>query len=116
MIIPYCRLISDGHLLCVPELVKLNNGSLGSYLCALKVTTGKIFLSAVQARIFLERGYMAVDENGTSLTLLDPNLDRKLVVIGDLNLYFALKQDSSCLDNVWVEVVSDFPKGKKWYY
>ena len=116
MIIPYCELVSDGYLLCVPELVKLNNGSLGSYLCALKVTTGKIFLRAIQARMFLERGYMAVDENGTSLTLLDPDLDRKLVVIGDLNLYFALRQDSSCLDNVWVEVVSELPKGRKWYY
>ena len=116
MIIPYCRLASDGYQLCVPELVKLNNGSLGSYLCALKVTTGRIFLRAIPAGTFLERGYMAVDENGTSLTLLDPDLDRKLVVVGDLNLYFALRQDPACLDNVWVEVVSELPKGRKWYY
>ena len=116
MIIPYTKLISDGHVLCLPGQVKLDTGTLGSYLGALKVTTERILLKVVPARLFLERGYTAVDDNGTSLTLLDPDLDRKLVVIGDLNLYFALQQDSSCFEDVWVEVVSELPKGKKWYY
>ena len=103
MITPYSKLTSDGYVLCLPGQVKLDAGKLGSYLSALKVTTD-------------ERGYTAVDDNGTSLTLLDPDLDRKLVIIGDLNLYFALQQDPSCFEDVWVEVVSELPKGRKWYY
>ena len=102
MITSYSKLTSDGYVFCLPGQVKLDIGKLGSYLGALKVTT--------------ERGYIAVDDNGTSLTLLDPDLDRKLVIIGDLNLYFALQQDPSCFEDVWVEVVSELPKGRKWYY
>ena len=98
------------------NLVSGNTGTLGSYLGTLKVTTERILLKVIPARLFLERGYIAVDDNGTSLTLLDPDLDRKLVVIDDLNLYFALQQDPSCFEDVWVEVISEFPKGRKWYY
>ena len=116
MIIPYTKLVSGGHVLCLPGQVKLDAGKLGSYLSALKVTTERIQLKVIPARLFLERGYTAVDDNGTSLTLLDLDLDRKLVVTGDLNLYFALQQDSSYLADVWVEVVSELPKGRKWYY
>lgn len=116
MITSYSKLISDGYVFCLPGQVKLDIGKLGSYLGALKVTTGRIQLKVVPARPFLERGYIAVDDNGTSLTLLDPDLDRKLVIIGDLNLYFALQQDPSCFEDVWVEVVSELPKGRKWYY
>ena len=116
MIIPYTKLVSDDHVFCLPGQVKLNTGTLGSYLGTLKVTTERILLKVISARLFLERGYIAMDDNGTSLTLLDPDLDRKLVVIGDLNLYFALQQDPSCFEDVWVEVVSELPKGRKWYY
>jgi len=116
MITPYSKLTLDGYVLCLPGQVKLDAGKLGSYLSALKVTTERIQLKVIPARLFLERGYIAVDDNGTSLTLLDPDLDRKLVIIGDLNLYFALQQDSSCFEDVWVKVVSEFPKGRKWYY
>ena len=116
MITSYSKLTSDGYVFCLPGQVKLDIGKLGSYLGALKVTTGRIQLKVVPVRPFLERGYIAVDDNGTSLTLLDPDLDRKLVIIGDLNLYFALQQDSSCFEDVWVKVVSEFPKGRKWYY
>ena len=116
MIVPYNKLQSEGYVFCLPGQVKLNTGTLGSYLCALKTGTGRILLRVNQARLFLESGYMAVDDNGIPLTLLDPDLDRKLVVTSDLHLYFALRQDPSCLGNVWVETVPEFPKGKKWYY
>lgn len=116
MIVPYLELLSTGHVFCLPEQVKLKPGALWSNLCALKAGNGPIILKAVQARPFLEKGYMAVDDNGIFLTSLDPDLDKKLVVIDDLNLYFALQQDSSCFEDVRVEILSKFPKGRKWYY
>lgn len=115
MITPYTKLLSNDYVLCLPGQIKLDAGKLGSYLSVLKVTTERILLKVIPARLFLERGYIAVDDNGTSLTLLDSDLDKKLVVIGDLNLYFALQQDSSYLADAWVEVISEFPKGRKWY-
>ena len=113
MIIAYRELFSDGYVLCLPGQVKLSTCVLGSYINTLKVTTEKILLKAVPARIFLEKGYTTVDDNGTSLTLLDADLDKKLVVISDFNLYFALRLNPIYLDNVWVEVMAEFPKNRK---
>ena len=110
------KFLSDGYMLSLPEQVKLEVGKSGSYLNVLKVTKERIVLKVIRAQLFLEIGYIAVDDNGTSLILLEPDLDRKLVVVGDLNLHFVLQQDSSCFENVWVEVISEFPKSKKWYY
>ena len=59
--------------------------------------------------------FKATDLNGSSVTLLDSDLPKKLVLVEDLNLYLALQQDQ-LLDTpcVMVEVLKDLPRGKKW--
>ena len=57
---------------------------------------------------------LAIDDNGTPLTLLDQDLSQKLVIIEDLNLFFALQREELILNNnVWLEVLSNLPKNRK---
>lgn len=113
----YKELIAEDYVFCLPKEVKIDTLLVGTYRCNLKVPCNEILLKAVCAEIFLKKGYNATDPNGTLLTLLDSNLEKHLVIIDDLNLYFALQQDS-LLDNenVLVETISEFTKGRKWSF
>lgn len=74
-------------------------------------------LEAVSAEVFLKRGYKAADPNGIPVTLLDSDLPKKLVIVEDLNLYFALQQEMlQDDDNVAVEILYDLPRAKKWSF
>lgn len=74
-------------------------------------------LEAVSAEVFLKRGYKAADPDGIPVTLLDSDLPKKLVIVEDLNLYFALQQEMlQDDDNVAVEILYDLPRAKKWSF
>lgn len=117
MIKRYKDLIIEDYVLCFPKEVKIDMLLVGTYRCCLKVPCNEILLNAIYAEPFLRKGYNTTDPNGTLLTLLDSDLDKKLVIIGELNLYFALQQDSLLdSDNVLVEILDEFPRSKKWSF
>ncbi len=114
MIRLYKEYIDLGYIFCLPEQIKLNSSVLATYQCALKACIGRVLLKAVPASLFLEKGLLAIDDNGTPLTLLDQDLSQKLVIIEDLNLFFALQREELILNNnIWLEVLSNLPKNRK---
>lgn len=113
----YKQWITEDYIFCVPVNSKVDMMMVGSYRCNLKIHTGKVMLEAVSAEVFLRRGYKAADPNGIPVTLLDSDLPKKLVIIEDLNLYFALQQEMLLEDdNVTVEIPSDFPRARRWSF
>lgn len=113
----YKQWIAEDYQFCLPVNPKVDMMMVGSYRCNLKIHTGEVVLVAVSAEDFLRKGYMVADFNGISVTLLDPDLSKKLVIVEDLNLYFVLQQEQ-LLDStsVMVEVLEDLPRGKKWNF
>ena len=111
----YKQWLTEDYQFCFPVNPRVDMMMVGSYRCNLKVHTGEVMLEAVFAEDFLRKGYKATDLNGNSVTLLDSDLSKKLILVEDLNLYLALQQDQ-LLDTpcVMVEVLKDLPRGKKW--
>ena len=102
MIRLYKEYIDLGYIFCLPEQIKLNSSVLATYQCALKACIGRVLLKAVPASLFLEKGLLAIDNNGTPLTLLDQDL------------FFALQREELILNNnIWLEVLSNLPKNRK---
>lgn len=113
----YKQWITEDYIFCVPVNSKVDMMMVGSYRCNLKVHTGEVMLEAVSAEVFLRRGYRATDPNGISVTLLDSDLPKKLVIVEDLNLYLALQQETLLEDdNVTVEILNDLPRAKRWSF
>ncbi|WP_418756913.1 hypothetical protein [Eubacterium ventriosum] len=59
---------------------------------------------------------MAVDDNGDLLSLLDTDIGRKLVLLEDISLYFALQQTRILDSNIAVDILTEMPRGKKWTF
>ena len=113
----YSEWITEDYIFCTPVNPKVDMIMVGSYRCNLKIHTGEVMLEAVSAEVFLRRGYKATDPNGIIVTLLDSDLSQKLVIIDDLNLYFALQQETQLEDNnVIVEILDDLPRAKRWSF
>ncbi len=115
MIKSYVELKNEDYILCLPQKGKVDMGMLGSYQCALKVHNSAITLKAIPARLFLSKGWFSVDENGVLITLLDSDIDKKVVIIDDLNLLFAIRQTQE-IENVWVEIIDEIPRRKNWSF
>lgn len=111
----YGQLLSSGYIFCLPQKGKVDMGMLGAYQCTLKVQYDMVTLKAIPARLFLSKGWLAVDDNGGLITILDSDLDKKVVVIEDLNLFFAIRQTQE-IENVWIEIMDDMPRGKRWRF
>jgi len=113
----YKQWITGDYIFCLPVKPKVDMTMIGSYRCNLKVYNGEVILEAVNAEVFLRRGYKATDPNGITITLLDSDLPKKLVIVEDLNLYFALQQEILLEDdNVVIEILDDLPRAKKWKF
>lgn len=113
----YSEWITEDYIFCTPVNPKVDMIMVGSYRCNLKIHTGEVMLEAVSAEVFLRRGYKATDPNGISVTLLDSDLSKKLVIVEDLNLYLALQQEMLMEDdNVVVEILNDLPRAKRWSF
>lgn len=59
---------------------------------------------------------MAVDDNGELISLLDIDIDRKLVLIEDISLYFALQQTKIPDSNIAVDILTEMPRSRKWTF
>lgn len=113
----YSEWIMGDYIFCTPVNPKVDMIMVGSYRCNLKIHTGEVMLEAVSAEVFLRRGYKATDPNGIPVTLLDSDLPNKLVIVEDLNLYFALQQEMLLEDdNVVVGILDDLPRAKRWSF
>ena len=56
---------------------------------------------------YLARGISVVDENGDLVTVLDDDLEKKLVIVdSDLNLWYALQQSAIRVEEIGIEIVS----------
>lgn len=113
----YKQWITENYIFCTPVNPKVDMMMVGSYRCNLKVHTREVMLEAISAEVFLRRGYKATDPDGISVTLLDSDLPKKLVIVEDLNLYLALQQETLLEDdNVVVEILNDLPRAKRWSF
>lgn len=113
----YKQWITEDYIFCTPVNPKVDMMMVGSYRCNLKVHTREVMLEAISAEVFLRRGYKATDPDGISVTLLDSDLPKKLVIVEDLNLYLALQQETLLEDdNVVVEILNDLPRAKRWSF
>ena len=50
------------------------------------------------------------------MTLLDTDVDRKLVLLEDISLYFALQQTRILDSNIAVDILTEMPRGRKWNF
>ena len=73
-------------------------------------------LHVIPAKIFLSRGWLAVDDNGDLISLLDTDIDRKLALIEDISLYFALQQTKLPDSNIVVDILTEMPRSRKWTF
>ena len=99
----YNEIMEGGFTVCLPQQPRnIDNGIINRLRGILKCRDGKTVLHACHASCWLTRHKgNIVDSNGDLVTTLDPDIDMKLVVDEDINLYFALK-DERLLDDVGV--------------
>ena len=95
------------YILSLPQKIRLDTGLIGKLTCNLHV---------IPAKIFLSKGWLAVDDNGELISLLDSDIDRKLALIEDISLYFALQQTRILDSNIAVDILTEMPRGKKWSF
>ena len=103
-----------GYILCLPQKIRLDTGLIGKLTCNLHCNANAPML--IPAKIFLSRGWLAVDDNGDLLSLLDTDIGRKLVLLEDISLYFALQQTRILDSNIAVDILTEMPRGKKWTF
>lgn len=105
----YKETTEGGFTVCLPQQPKnIDNGVINRLRGILKCHDEKTVLHACHASYWLTRHKSnIVDCNGDLVTTLDPDIDMKLVVDEDINLYFALK-DEGLLDDVsvYLEIIN----------
>ena len=110
------ELKQKGYILCLPQKIRLDTGLIGKLTCNLHCNANALMLHVIPAKIFLSRGWLAVDDNGDLISLLDTDIDRKLALIEDISLYFALQQTKLPDSNIVVDILTEMPRGKKWNF
>lgn len=99
----YNEIMEGGFTVCLPQQPRnIDNGVINRLRGILKCRDGKTVIHVRHASCWLTRHKgNIVDSNGDLVTTFDPDIDMKLVVDEDINLYFALK-DEGLLDDVSV--------------
>ena len=105
-----------GYILCLPQKIRLDTGLIGKLTCNLHCNANAPILHLIPAKIFLSRGWLAVDDNGELISLLDIDIDRKFVLFEDISLYFALQQTKIPDSNIAVDILTEMPRGRKWSF
>lgn len=105
-----------GYILCLPQKIRLDTGLIGKLTCNLHCNANVPTLHLIPAKNFLLRGWLAVDDNGELISLLDTDIDRKLVLIEDISLYFALQQTKIPDSNIAVDILTEMPRSRKWTF
>lgn len=106
MMMTFNQLREGGFIVCLPQHPKnIDNGVINRFRGILKCYRGNIVIHAHDALCWLKSHKESiVDDNGDIVTGLDCDIDRKLVIARDINLYFALKDEGMLYnDNVFVE-------------
>lgn len=116
MMMAFNQLREGGYIVCLPQHPRnIDNGVINRLRGILKCYRGNIVIHAHNASCRL-KSHKAniVDDNGDIVTELDCDIDRKLVIVEDINLYFALK-DEGMLENdcVFVETVNMNSNGSR---
>ena len=95
------RLREDGYNICFPQKPKLDTGIINKLQCQLMCPVETIVIHVTTVYGYLARGISVVDENGDLVTVLDDDLEKKLVIVdSDLNLWYALQQSPHIADEV----------------
>ena len=105
-----------GYILRLPQKIRLDTGLIGKLTCNLHCNANAPMLHVIPAKIFLSRGWLAVDDNGDLISLLDTDIDRKLALIEDISLYFALQQTKLPDSNIVVDILTEMPRSRKWTF
>lgn len=100
------------YILSLPQKIRLDTGLIGKLTCNLHCNANAPMLHVIPAKIFLSKGWLAVDDNGELISLLDSDIDRKLALIEDISLYFALQQTRILDSNIAVDILTEMPRGK----
>lgn len=104
----YNEIMEGGFTVCLPQQSKnIDNGVINRLRGILKCRDGINVFHACHASYWMTRHKSnIVDCNGDLVTMLDHDIDMKLVVAEDINLYFAIK-DKGLLDNsgVFLEII-----------
>ena len=106
----------NGYIICLPQKVRLDTGLIGKLSCNLYCKTNAPTLHLLPARIFLSKGRLAVDDNGELISLLDADIDQKLVLIEDISLYFALQQSKIADNDIEVVILVEMPRGRRYNF
>lgn len=100
--------------ICLPQKISIDMGLVNTISCNLHCVQLSESLIAVPARAFLEKGWFAVDDNGTLISLTDSDIGQKIVIIDDLHLWFALKQVKYAPQDVFIQLLDAMPRTKKY--
>lgn len=102
-----CNKDMEGRIIiCLPQKPNIDTAVISKIQCQLRVIQDPIILHVHSAMEFLNYSKASiVDDNGDIVTLLDTDLNWKMVVSErDLNLYFALRNEGM-LEKACVETV-----------
>ena len=110
------ELKQKGYILCLPQKIRLDTGLIGKLTCNLHCNANAPMLHVIPAKIFLSRGWLAVDDNGELVSLFDTDIDRILVLLEDISLLFALQQTRILDRKIAVYILTEMPRGKKWTF
>lgn len=100
--------------ICLPQKISIDMGLVNTISCNLHCIPLSESLIAVPAKSFLGKGWFAVDDNGTLISLTDPDIEQKIVIIDDLHLWFALKQVKYDPQGIFIEILDAMPRTKKY--
>ena len=109
------ELKQKGYVLCLPQKIRLDTGLIGKLTCNLHCNANAPMLHVIPAKIFLSKGWLAVDDNGDLLSLLDTDVDRKLVLLEDISLYFALQQTRILDSNIAANAFKGCPENIRFH-
>lgn len=95
----------NGYIFCLPQYPKIDAAVINRLQGILRCQEEPPILHVISAREYLSKGTSVVDDNGDIVTILDSDLNRKLVVIRkDLNLWYSLMQERVREEIVCVEL------------
>lgn len=106
---------ANGGRICLPQKISIDMGLVNTILCNLHCVNPSEPLIAISARDFLAKGWLAVDENGTLISLSDSDINKKIVIIHDLHLWVALKQSANSQD-VEIQIQDTMTRTKKYNF
>ncbi|WP_298615250.1 hypothetical protein [uncultured Odoribacter sp.] len=108
--------INQGGKICLPQKISIDMGYVNTLVCNLHCVSLSEPLTAVSGKDFLAKGWLAVDENGTLISLTDTDIDQKIVIVHDLHLWFALQRYKGNAQDADIVITDTLPRTKKYNF